>query len=94
MISTKTLGRAFAAFMLAIAGGAPLLVSNSADARSRSTYYSQTYETKGPVRGYEGFISPGTYCSYRRYPVRQCAYDSRGREICKITSWRLEQSCS
>ena len=93
MISTKTLGRAFAAFMLAVAGGATLLVSSSADARPRHYYY-QTYETKEAVRGYEGFLFPGTYCSYRRYPVRECAYDSRGREICKITSWRLEQTCS
>jgi len=93
MISTTTLGRAVAAFMLAIAGGAALLVSGSADARQRSYYY-QTYETKEPMRGYEGFVFPYGYCSYRRYPIRECVYNSKGREVCKITSWRLEQTCS
>jgi hypothetical protein len=93
MISNKTLCRSLAAFMLAIAGGATLLVSTSADARPRHYFY-QTYETKEPVRGYEGFLFPGSYCSYRRYPIRECTYNSRGREICKITGWRLEQTCS
>jgi hypothetical protein len=52
------------------------------------------YETKRPQRGYEGFPAPGIYCSYRREPNRVCSYDKRGRERCRIKSWRLVQFCS
>lgn len=56
-------------------------------------YEEQRYETKRPVRGYEGFPAPGVYCSYRREPNRVCTYDKRGKQKCKIESWTLVQSC-
>jgi hypothetical protein len=51
-------------------------------------------ESKRPRHGYEGFPAPGVYCSYRREPIRECKYDKRGRERCKVTSWRLVQWCN
>jgi len=62
-------------------------------------FWQQPYEewqseSKRPRRGYEGFPAPGVYCSYRREPIRECKYDKRGRERCKVTSWRLVQWCS
>ena len=56
-------------------------------------YYSETYETKGPARGYEGFLFPDYYCSYKRFPNRVCSTDARGRERCRVTGWQLEQTC-
>jgi hypothetical protein len=32
--------------------------------------------------------------AYRREPIRECKVDKRGRERCKVTSWRLVQWCS
>lgn len=54
-----------------------------------------TIETPGPTRGYSGFVSPRNYyCDYVRYPNRRCTVDARGRERCRITSWRMVQRCS
>jgi hypothetical protein len=82
---------------LAIAATAlvfPLLAAGPAQAlRGVKPYYSETYETKGPARGYEGFLFPDYYCSYKRYPNRQCATDAQGRERCRVVGWRLEQTC-
>jgi hypothetical protein len=61
--------------------------------RGVKPYYSETYETKGPVRGYEGFLFPDYYCSYKRYPNRDCSVDAQGRERCRVIGWRLEQTC-
>ncbi len=73
---------------------APLLAAGPAQAyRGVKPYYSESYETKGPVRGYEGYVAPDYYCSYKRYPNRECTTDARGRERCRVTSWRLEQTC-
>ena len=51
-------------------------------------YYSQRYEFDRPVRGYEGFLFPDYYCSYKRYPRRVC-----GNRGCRIVGWTLEQTC-
>lgn len=75
---------------------APLILATSADAQFRrgvKPYYSESYETRGPQRGYEGFLFPDYYCSYKRFPNRECSTDARGRERCRVTSWRLEQTC-
>jgi len=78
----------------AIAFSAPLLAAGAAEAyRGVKPYYSESYETRGPERGYEGFLFPDYYCSYIRYPNRKCSTDARGRERCRIVSWRLEQTC-
>ena len=62
--------------------------------RGVKPYYSETYETgRRPARGYEGFLLPDYYCSYKRYPNRECSTDGRGRERCRVTGWRLEQTC-
>ena len=73
----------------------PFLAASPAEARRgvKPYYYSETYETKGPVRGYEGFLFPDYYCSYKRYPNRNCSVDAQGRERCRVTGWRLEQTC-
>lgn len=83
--------KAFAALL----GGVFLLMAvTPADAQYRIRPEEWRYETKKPVRGYEGFPAPGVYCSYRREPNRVCTYDKRGRERCRIKSWTLVQSCS
>lgn len=56
-------------------------------------YEQWEYETKRPRRGYEGFPAPGVYCSYRRIPNRVCTADKRGRQVCRVKSWTLQQSC-
>jgi hypothetical protein len=61
--------------------------------RGVKPYYSRTYEFDRPVRGYEGHLFPGYYCSYKRYPKRVCTYDRSGRERCRIKGWTLEQTC-
>ncbi len=81
------------AVLAALALAAPLLAAGGAQARYVKPYYSETYDTKGPVRGYEGFLFPDYYCSYKRYPNRTCATDAQGRERCRVTGWRLEQTC-
>ena len=70
-----------------------LAYAGTAEARGVKPYYSETYNTRGPVRGYEGFVAPDYYCSYKRYPQRTCSTDSRGRERCRVTGWTLEQTC-
>jgi hypothetical protein len=80
---------AFAVALLALS----FLAAGAADARTVKPYYSESYETKGPARGYEGFLFPDYYCSYKRYPNRACSTDARGRERCRVTGWRLEQTC-
>lgn len=77
---------------LAVAG---LMSSNPAEAQRRwvTPYYSQEYDTDRPVRGYEGFLFPDYYCSYKRYPRRTCSTDKRGRQRCRVVGWRLEQTC-
>jgi hypothetical protein len=90
MIGSFHCATALAALALAI----PLLAAGTAEARRGiKPYYSETYETKGPVRGYEGFLFPDYYCSYKRYPNRECSTDAQGRERCRVTGWRLEQTC-
>ncbi len=84
---SKTIG-------LLLAGGLLATTIVPADAQYRVRPEEWRYETKKPVRGYEGFPAPGVYCSYRREPNRVCEYDKRGRERCRIKSWTLVQSCS
>ncbi len=50
---------------------ASLHITGEAEARRGvKLYYSRTYEVDWPVRGYEGHVAPGHYCSYKRYPKR------------------------
>jgi hypothetical protein len=74
---------------------AAALVPLPAEAQRRwvKPFYQQEYDTRGPVRGYEGFLFPDYYCSYKRYPKRVCSTDRRGRERCRVVGWRLEQTC-
>jgi hypothetical protein len=89
MITTTTRATALAIAALAI----PLLAADAAEARGVKPFYSETYETQGPVRGYEGYVSPNYYCSYKRYPKRDCSVDAQGKERCRVTGWQLEQTC-
>jgi hypothetical protein len=75
--------------------GLGLLSAFPAEAQRRfvKPYYQEDYNTRGPVRGYEGFLFPDYYCSYKRYPKRVCSSDKRGRERCRVVGWRLEQTC-
>ena len=82
----------YAQLLAAVALAVPLLAPGAAQARVKP-YYWQNYETRGPARGYEGYVAPNYYCSYKRYPNRDCTTDARGRQRCRITSWRLEQTC-
>ena len=79
---------------LALAALAIPILGGAAEARHGvKPYYSESYETKGPARDYEGFLFPDYYCSYKRYPNRACSTDAQGRESCRVTGWRLEQTC-
>jgi hypothetical protein len=81
--------------LAAMALAAPLLAAGTAQAYRGGVkpYYWESYQTRGPERGYEGYAAPDYYCSYKRYPNRECTTDARGRERCRVTSWRLEQTC-
>jgi len=72
-----------------------MLAAGPADARRFvKEYYSETYDTGSrPARGYEGFLYPDYYCSYKRYPKRVCSTDRRGNETCRVKGWTLEQTC-
>jgi hypothetical protein len=74
---------------------AAMLVASEAEARRLvKEYYSETYDTGSrPARGYEGFLFPDYYCSYKRYPKRVCSTDRRGNETCRVKGWTLEQTC-
>jgi hypothetical protein len=93
MMSTKLIRRALLAALATAVGGTAMLASGEAEARGGRRVEHWTYESRHALKGYEGFLFPGYYCSYRRFPVRTCKYDKHGREFCKITSWRLEQVC-
>ena len=80
------------ALVAAATFAAPLVLASTAEARVKP-YYWQNYETPGPQRGYEGYVAPNYYCSYKRYPNRECATDARGKQRCRVVSWRLEQTC-
>ncbi len=83
MIASTHCATALAIVALAI----PLFAAGAAEARRLvKPYYSETYETKGPARGYEGFLFPDYY-------NRDCSVDAQGRERCRVTGWRLEQTC-
>ena len=72
------------------------LAAGAAEAQFRrgiKPYYSESYETRGPVRGYEGYVAPDYYCSYKRYPNRECSVGKGGKQRCRVVSWRLEQTC-
>ena len=76
------------------AGLAVVFVAPAAEARRYvKPYYSETYDFDKPVRGYEGWVAPDYYCSYKRYPKRVCATNARGKETCRVRGWTLEQTC-
>jgi len=82
--------------IVALGIAAPLLAATGADAQGRrgvKPYYSESYESRGPQRGYEGFLFPDYYCSYKRYPNRECTTSKSGKRNCRVVSWRLEQTC-
>ncbi len=92
MPTTKTCATAISAIGLA----ASFFAATSAEAQLRrgvKPYYSQSYETRGPQRGYEGYIAPDYYCSYKRFPNRECTTGKGGKQRCRVVSWRLEQTC-
>lgn len=91
-MSTKLIRRTLLAALTVAVGGTAVLTAGDAEARGRRVEH-WTFESRHALKGYEGFLFPGYYCSYRRFPVRTCTYDKHGRELCKITSWRLEQVC-
>jgi hypothetical protein len=92
MMSMKLIKRTVLAALSIAVGGTAMLTAGDAEARGRRVEH-WTYESRHALKGYEGFLFPGYYCSYRRFPVRTCTYDKHGHELCKITSWRLEQVC-
>lgn len=54
-------------------------------------------ETPRATRGFSGFVRYGNrsyYCDYVRYPNRTCSVDRRGRERCRVSSWRMVQRCN
>lgn len=70
------------------------MTPTDAEASKSSRYKQWEFDTKRPVRGYEGFAGYGkAYCSYRREPERKCWYTRGGYEKCRIVSWRLIQKC-
>ena len=79
------------ALLAAIAFAAPLVAANAAQAYK--PYYWKNYETRGPERGYEGHVAPNYYCSYKRFPNRECTTGKGGKQRCRVVSWRLEQTC-
>jgi hypothetical protein len=83
---TATLMAAAAAF------AAPLFAAAPANAYVKP-YYWKNYETRGPERGYEGYVAPNYYCSYKRFPNRECTTGKGGKQRCRVVSWRLEQTC-
>ena len=83
-----------AKLLAAVAFAIPVLAAGTAEARRGvKPYYSQSYETRGPVRGYEGYVAPDYYCSYKRFPNRECSVGKGGKQRCRVVSWRLEQTC-
>lgn len=92
MIVTRITAFGFAAAL----AGVRLSAASPAEAQRRwvKPYYSQEYDTgRRPARGYEGFLFPDTYCSYKRYPRRVCSTNARGHQRCRVDGWRLEQTC-
>jgi hypothetical protein len=78
--SSHTASTRTAATLALAALASTLLAAGPAEAvRGVKPYYSESYETKGPERGYEGFLFPDYYCSYKRYPNRQCATMRRAK---------------
>lgn len=69
------------------------LFSDPAEAYRGKGYYSWHYQSDRAARGYEGWVFPDYYCTYKRYPRRVCHHDKKGRERCRIKGWTLEQVC-
>jgi hypothetical protein len=92
MISVKYL---LAGILAPVCVAVSMLAAGDAEARRFvKEYYSETYDTGSrPARGYEGFLFPDYYCSYKRYPKRVCSTDRRGNERCRVKGWTLEQTC-
>jgi hypothetical protein len=90
MLAPTSCAKTLAAVALVV----PLLAAGAAEARRGvKPYYSESYETRGPVRGYEGYVAPDYYCSYKRFPNRECSVGKGGKQRCRVVSWRLEQTC-
>ena len=93
MILRRPTTSILSAYVFVGAAIASVLVPVEAVARhGAKPYYSERYEFDRPVRGYEGFLFPDYYCSYKRYPKRVCS-NRGGREICWVEGWTLEQTC-
>jgi len=93
MILRRPTTSILSAYVFVGAAIASVLVPVEAVARhGAKPYYSERYESDRPVRGYEGFLFPDYYCSYKRYPKRVCS-NRGGREICWVEGWTLEQTC-
>lgn len=66
--------------------------ATDANARGSKEIYTQTYEFNKPMHGYEGSATGNYYCTYKRFPVRNCTWNG-SREVCKIVKWKLEETC-
>ncbi len=74
---------------------APMLSVGTAEAQFRrgvSPPLGILHDTRTSAR-LRGFLFPDYYCSYKRYPNRECSADAHGHQRCRVTSWRLEQTC-
>ena len=92
MFASNHCAKSLAALALAV----PLLAAGTAEAQFRrgvKPYFSESYVTRGPQRGYEGYVAPDYYCSYKRFPNRECTTGAGGKRRCRVVSWRLEQTC-
>jgi hypothetical protein len=70
MLAPTSCAKTLAAVALVV----PLLAAGAAEARRGvKPYYSESYETRGPVRGYEGYVAPDYYCSYSASPIANAA---------------------
>ena len=84
----------YAAALAVLGLAATFFAADTAEARRGvKPYYSESYETRGSVRGYEGYVAPDYYCSYKRFPNRECTTGANGKQRCRVVSWRLEQTC-
>jgi len=65
--------------------------AGAASARDNQIY-QKSYDLKDPLHGYEGHSWNRKYCTYKRYPKRECEYRG-GKRHCKVVGWELEQTC-
>jgi hypothetical protein len=86
-------GRAIAGFtVMAIGLGAAITALPQEASARDSQIYQKSYDLKDPLHGYEGHSWNRKYCTYKRFPKRECEYRG-GKRHCKVVGWELEQTC-